>query len=106
MVLCSCCMSAYLFTDVHSPTRSIAQLRLVKSSSEQALMRKAGELAGQAFRAVMRKSHGGVQEAELESTFEHSIKTNGAQWLSFPPVVAGGNRANCLHYITNNKVVK
>ena len=30
----------------------------------------------------------------------------GAQWLSFPPVVAGGSRANCLHYIANNKTLK
>ncbi len=54
----------------------------------------------------MKESHGGVEEARLESTFEHSIKTGGAQWLSFPPVVAGGSRANCLHYIANNKTIK
>lgn len=69
-------------------------------------MRKAGELAGLAFVAAMKASYGGVGEAELESVFEHTIKTNGAQWLSFPPVVAGGNRANCLHYITNNKTIR
>ena len=69
-------------------------------------MRKAGELAGQAFRAAMRASYAGVGEAQLESVFEHSVKSNGAQWLSFPPVVAGGSRANCLHYITNDKVVR
>lgn len=95
-----------LSSDVHNPAPNIAQLRLVKSSSEQALMRKAGELAGQAFRAAMRHSYSGVGEAELESVFEHSVKSNGAQWLSFPPVVAGGNRANCIHYITNNKSIK
>ncbi len=93
-------------TDVHSPTLSISQLRLVKSSSEQALLREAGKLAGLAFRAAMQASYPGVGEAQLESVFEHSIKINGAQWLSFPPVVAGGSRANCLHYITNNKTIK
>ena len=92
--------------DVHSPSHYIAQLRMVKSPSEQALMRKAGELAGYGFRAAMEVSRAGVGEAELESVFEHSIKTNGAQWMSFPPVVAGGNRANCIHYISNNKSIK
>lgn len=95
-----------MVADVHNPTHNIARLRLVKSPSEQALMRKAGQLTGQAFRAAMRHTHSGVNEAELESVFEHSVKTNGAQWLSFPPVVAGGNRANCIHYITNNKPIK
>lgn len=69
-------------------------------------MRRAGELAGCGFRAAMGISRAGVGEAELESVFEHSIKTNGAQWMSFPPVVAGGNRANCIHYISNNKFIK
>ena len=99
-------MKSFLFIDVHSPGRNIAQLRLIKSLGEQALMEKAGELAGHAFRAAMKASHPGVSEAQLESTFEHSIKSNGAQWLSFPPVVAGGNRANCIHYINNNKSIK
>lgn len=92
--------------DVHSPSADIAKLRLVKSPAEQALMRKAGELAGGAFTATMKATYSGVSERELESVFEHSVKTNGAQWLSYPPVVAGGNRANCLHYISNDKPVQ
>lgn len=92
--------------EVHSPTLSISRLRLVKSDAELSLMRRAGELAGHAFMAVMRGSHAGVGEAQLESIFEHSVKMNGAQWMSYPPVVAGGNRANCLHYIANNRVVR
>ena len=70
------------------------------------MLRQAGRLAGHAFRAAMKGSYPGVKEAQLESVFEHSIKTNGAQWFSFPPVVAGGSRACCLHYITNNKSIK
>lgn len=92
--------------DVHSPSADIAKLRLVKSPAEQALMRKAGQLAGHAFTATMRASYSGVLEGELESVFEHSVKTNGAQWLAYPPVVAGGTRANCLHYISNDKPVQ
>jgi len=30
---------------------------------------------------------------------------NGAQYLAYPPVVAGGARANTIHYITNNQLV-
>lgn len=69
-------------------------------------MRKAGELAAKAFRHAMAATSPGVNEAVLESVFEQSVKSEGAQWMSFPPVVAGGNRATCLHYITNNRSLK
>lgn len=29
----------------------------------------------------------------------------GAEFLAYPPVVAGGNRANTIHYINNNQIV-
>ena len=47
-----------------------------------------------------------ITEAELETVFEHSCKMDGAQWLSFPPVVAGGERALSLHYIKNDQLLK
>ncbi len=100
------CVYVCAYVDVYNPSQSVAQLRLVKSKSELDLLRHAGKLASHAFRAVMAHSHPGVGEAQLESVFEHSIKMAGAQWLSFPPVVAGGDRANTLHYIVNNRTVK
>ena len=69
-------------------------------------MRKAGEMAAKAFRDVMAATGPGVGEGQLESVFEHSVKMQGAQWMAYPPVVAGGERANCLHYITNNRILK
>lgn len=47
-----------------------------------------------------------MTEAQLESVFEHNCKMGGAQWLSFPPVVAGGERALSLHYINNDQLLK
>ena len=47
-----------------------------------------------------------MNEQQLEAVFECSVKSHGAQWLSFPPVVAGGRRATCLHYIANNRELR
>ena len=69
-------------------------------------MRKAGEITSDAFRAVLGVTRPGVNESQLESVFEHSVKMAGAQWMSYPPVVAGGTSANCLHYIANNRALK
>lgn len=30
----------------------------------------------------------------------------GAEFLAYPPVVAGGERATIIHYINNNQIVK
>ena len=30
----------------------------------------------------------------------------GAQYLAYPPVVAGGPRANTIHYISNNQLTQ
>ncbi|XP_064395965.1 xaa-Pro aminopeptidase 3-like [Halichondria panicea] len=93
-------------TSVHNPSTLIAKQRLIKSPSELALMRKAGEITSEAFRTVLGATRPGVNEGQLESVFEHSVKMAGAQWMSYPPVVAGGTSANCLHYIANNRVLK
>ena len=69
-------------------------------------MRRAGEISSKAFRDVLRATRPGVIEGQLESVFEHSVKMQGAQWMAYPPVVAGGERANCLHYIANNRALK
>lgn len=38
--------------------------------------------------------------------FDFESRIQGANFLAYPPVVAGGNRANTLHYINNNQVIK
>ncbi len=38
--------------------------------------------------------------------FDFECRAHGANFLAYPPVVAGGNRANTLHYINNNQIVK
>lgn len=42
----------------------------------------------------------------LSLQFDFECRAHGANFLAYPPVVAGGNRANTLHYISNNQIVK
>ena len=91
---------------VHSPVPHLSELKLTKSPGEIDLMRKAGELAARGMKRAMATTKPGVNACLLESVFEHSVKSEGAQWMSFPPVVAGGDRATCLHYIANNRTLQ
>lgn len=42
----------------------------------------------------------------LFSQFEFECRARGADILAYPPVVAGGNRSNTLHYVKNNQLIK
>lgn len=37
---------------------------------------------------------------------DYESRMRGAEYLAYPPVVAGGNRATTIHYIDNNHIVK
>ena len=54
----------------------------------------------------MRNSKPGLAESQLHALLEFECRVRGAQHLSFPPVVAAGNRANTLHYINNTQLIK
>lgn len=81
-------------------------LRAIKSPAEVALMKAAGRITAQAFKKTMAMSRGDIDEAVLYAKFDFECRAHGANFLAYPPVVAGGNRANTLHYINNNQIVK
>lgn len=85
---------------------SLQMLRLIKSNAESNIMRKSASIGAKAFVEVMKNCSVGVSEALLHSVLEFECKVQGANCLSFPPVVAGGNRANTLHYIKNDQILR
>uniref|UniRef100_G3VLC6 Xaa-Pro aminopeptidase 3 n=1 Tax=Sarcophilus harrisii TaxID=9305 RepID=G3VLC6_SARHA len=91
---------------VRAVRQLIQRLRLIKSPSEIALMQAAGRLTSQAFVETMFASKAPVDEAFLYAKFEFECRARGADILAYPPVVAGGNRSNTLHYVKNNQIIK
>lgn len=89
------------------PVRPLVHsLRALKSPAEVELMQAAGHITAQAFKRTMSFSRGDVDEAVLFAVFDFENRLHGANFLAYPPVVAGGNRANTLHYINNNQIIK
>ncbi|KAL8221861.1 UNVERIFIED_CONTAM: Xaa-Pro aminopeptidase 3 [Gekko kuhli] len=105
----------------------VQSLRLVKSSAEIERMKIAGKVTSQrlipqfyndsspevfvaafsqAFMETMFASKTPVNEAFLYAKFEFECRARGADILAYPPVVAGGNRSNTLHYVKNNQLIK
>lgn len=47
----------------------------------------------------------GISESHLYAKFDYECRIRGAEYLAYPPVIAGGNRATVIHYINNNQIV-
>ncbi|XP_048785020.1 xaa-Pro aminopeptidase 3 isoform X1 [Lagopus muta] len=84
----------------------VQNLRLIKSPAEIERMKIAGRVTSEAFIETMFARKSPVDEAFLYAKFEFECRARGADILAYPPVVAGGNRSNTLHYVKNNQLIK
>jgi len=81
----------------------IQEMRLIKSSSEIKLIKKAVSITKKAHHGVMKVNKIGKKEYELLAQIEYEFKSRGAYSDAYTSIVACGNNANTLHYIKNNK---
>lgn len=87
-------------------TYYIKKMRLIKSSSEIALIKKAIEITKEAHHKAICYDKIDKNEYQLQAELEYIFKKNGAYSDAYTSIVAGGNNANTLHYIDNNKKFK
>ncbi|KAG6010910.1 hypothetical protein E4U21_002580 [Claviceps maximensis] len=80
------------------------KLRVVKSAAEVANMRQAGKISGRAITDAMRRAW--KKEKDLHAFLDYQFAVNGCDGPAYIPVVAGGDRANCIHYTVNNNTFK
>ena len=77
-------------------------MRLFKSRSEVAVMRKAARIAAAAHRRAMRACRPGLNEAQIHAELVHEYMSHQCE-PAYPPIVGGGANACVLHYIDNNQ---
>ncbi|KAH9513808.1 Xaa-Pro aminopeptidase 3 [Bulinus truncatus] len=82
------------------------RLRVIKSAAEIKLIQQSVNVACESFTQVMKFSKPQINEAHLWAKMDFECRMRGAEFLAYPPVVAGGPRANIIHYITNNQVIQ
>lgn len=91
---------------VEDPSARIAELRLIKSPAEIALMRYSAQISAQAHVMAMRHTSPDVGEWQLESIIECAFKYAGAQGNAYPCIVGSGENATILHYTVNRDPCK
>jgi len=98
-------------TGVTTPTEFIDldhllhDMRLFKSRSEIAAMRKAARIAATAHVRAMRSCRPGMWEYEVEAEFLHEFRRHDAT-TSYQPIVGGGANGCILHYVENKDQLK
>lgn len=81
----------------------IGKMRLIKSESEIELIQKAIDITKDAHHKAISFQKIEQNEYHLQAEIEYVFKKNGAYSDAYTSIVAGGNSANTLHYIDNNK---
>lgn len=84
----------------------LKELRSIKTQYEIEVTKKAIEITANAFERVMRFVRPGVMEYEIEAEILHSFLMQRADGPAYSSIIASGDRARTLHYVTNNEECK
>lgn len=82
------------------------ELRGIKTAHEIEVVKKAIEITGNTFRRVMQFVKPGVMEYEIEAEIVHSFLSQRASGEAYGSIIASGDRARTLHYVSNNQECK
>jgi len=80
-------------------------LRVVKSDTEIALLKKACGITRKGFLRVLRKTKPGLNECDIEAEFAHEFIRNRAKF-AYNPIIAGGANSCVLHYNQNDRPLR
>ncbi|NQU63741.1 MAG: aminopeptidase P N-terminal domain-containing protein, partial [SAR324 cluster bacterium] len=80
----------------------IANLRHRKRPEEVANIRESLRIIDDALHGVMKKLKPGMMEYQVEAEIVYHYLNNGCKRLGYEAIVAGGENAAILHYVSNN----
>lgn len=83
--------------------RILKDLRGIKSELEVEVIQKAIDITQVAFERLLGFIRPGVMEYEIEAEILHSFLSQRATGEAYNSIIAGGDRARILHYISNNQ---
>jgi Xaa-Pro aminopeptidase len=95
--------SRYPLHQFDRAARIMKELRGIKTELEVEVTRKAVDITHNAFRRVMQFVRPGVMEYEIEAEILHSFISQRATGEAYGSIIASGDRARTLHYVSNNQ---
>ncbi|RYZ27976.1 MAG: aminopeptidase P family protein [Chitinophagaceae bacterium] len=98
--------SRYPLHQYERAAKIMRELRAVKTAAEIEVVKKAIEITGNTFKRVMQFVRPGVMEYEIEAEIMHSFLSQRADGEAYGSIIASGDRARTLHYVSNNQECK
>lgn len=87
-------------------TPAFTEAMAVKEEEELVLIKKACEIADNAYISLLGRIKEGMSENEVAAELEHLMRTLGASGTSFETIVAFGENSSVPHHETGNRKLK
>ena len=86
---------------IAEPSLVLAEMRLIKTEEEVAILRRGAAITRGGHVAAMRQTRPGSFEYEIQAVLEAEYRRAGAQSVAYTSIVASGDNATVLHYDAN-----
>ena len=84
----------------------LKDLRGIKTKEEIVVIQKSIDITEVAFKRLLQFIKPGVFEYEIEAEIYHSFLSQRATGVAYHSIIASGDNARTLHYVSNNNVCK
>ncbi len=98
--------SRYPLHNYARAARILKDLRGIKTEEEVEVIQKAIDITDLTFRRLLGFIKPGVMEYEIEAEIVHSFLSNRSTGEAYGSIIASGDRARTLHYVSNNQECK
>jgi Xaa-Pro aminopeptidase len=98
--------SRYPLHQFERAAKVMKELRGIKTPQEVEVVQQAIDITDNTFRRLMKFIRPGVMEYEIEAEIVHSFLSQRATGEAYGSIIASGDRARTLHYVSNNQECK
>jgi len=98
--------SRYPLHQYERAAKIMKELRGIKTALEIEVLQKAIDITDNTFRRLLKFIKPGVMEYEIEAEIWHSFLSQRATGPGYSSIIASGDRARTLHYVTNDQECK
>jgi len=98
--------SKYPLHNYARAAKLMKELRGIKTKEEVEVIQQAIDITDLTFRRLLGFIKPGVMEYEIEAELVHSFLSNRATGEAYGSIIASGDRARTLHYVSNNQECK
>jgi Xaa-Pro aminopeptidase len=98
--------SRYPLHQYERAAKIMRELRGIKTALEVEVMQTAIDITENTFRRLLKFIRPGVMEYEIEAEILHSFLSQRATGEAYGSIIASGDRARTLHYVSNNQECK